>query len=129
MEGNDFIATVDVNADTMTLVDGSWFEEGTKVPDNVKTMPCQVMVEAMANAYLDTEEEKEAFRRHFDRKRILEVMEKEGETILSSKYVTEEGKTRYRQYRCTWLDKDKGAGTLCRNRCNGERRVGKGQTG
>jgi len=108
MEGNDFIATVDIKTDTMTLVAGHWFGGGDDAPVKENTISCVKMADLMANSYLDTVEERESFMRTYDRKRVANVLDAEGEIILSAKYINGEGKTRYRQYRGTWLDRDKG---------------------
>jgi len=110
IDAYDFIAVIDVEDETITLRSGSWFNLDVPTPEHMRKLPYNGLLEFIAKNYSLSDDEGRAFYQKFAIASVMKELETKREVFFPFDFLDATNKTRvkYKQFRFTWLDKEKG---------------------
>lgn len=108
-ESTDYIAVMDTKDETITLLYGSWFEKGAEVPENMRKLPLDELLDIFAEKYVAFEA-REKFKQAFLTENIMPKIQaaEDGKYVFSGNFVAPDGFVITKQFSYSFLDAKKG---------------------
>ena len=106
MDFYDFIATIDLDENVISLRTGSWFSREVPTPEEMRVFPYEKFRQYIASNYTTSEEDGARFIDFFSPAHLTEILEQHDEYLESFDFYAAvgDGSIHKKQFRFSWLD-------------------------